>query len=191
MSPDVNVSALTEKALSTSGVLWVGASGHERATWFATGPADGPLAGQVLLVSGGIEPDLGELAEGTRLVLRSKGDGGRLLTLRVQARRLDPGDPGESGDPGDSEWQVAADALRAERLNAPTDVVATWRAGSTLWALLPFGTPEQAPGTPGPDPQGRVGGPVGASDATTPVRRPWHLGGRGRRRPVRGGRPPT
>ena len=164
---EVNLSALTTEALSKSTVLWLRAGGRDRATWFATGEDD--LDGHVLLVSGGPEPDLGELPEHVELLLRSKSDGGRLLTLRARAQRLDPGSP---------LWEPAAKALRAERLNAPANVVDRWRAEATLWALAPFGLPVQAPGIPGPAATSRVADRITTGEGGTRPRRPWHLGGR-------------
>ncbi|MCT1618824.1 MULTISPECIES: hypothetical protein [Janibacter] len=165
----VNLSALTTEALKTSGVLWLQLPGRERLTWFATGQDE--LAGQVLVVSGGPEADLGPLPEQLRLVLRSKGDGGRLLTLHAAAQALSPGNPW---------WETAATTLLGERLNAPADLLDRWRAESTIWLLSPFGTPVQAPGRPEPEGDARVAGPVTVGAAGTRVRRPWHLGGRGR-----------
>ena len=63
---EVNLSALTTEALSKSDVLWLRAGGRERLTWFATG--EDQLAGQVLLVSGGPEADLGPLPEQVELL---------------------------------------------------------------------------------------------------------------------------
>lgn len=165
---EVNLSALTTEALNKSTVLWLRSGGRDRATWFATG--EGDLDGQVLLCSGGTEPDLGELPEQVEILLRSKGDGGRLLTLRARAQRLAPGSP---------VWEPAARALRGERLNAPSDIVDRWREASTLWALAPFGAPVQSPGRPGPDAVTRVADRVTTGEGGTRPRRPWHLGGRG------------
>lgn len=167
---EVNLSALTTEALSKSDVLWLRAGGRERLTWFATG--EDQLAGQVLLVSGGPEADLGALPEQVELVLRSKGDGGRLLTLRARAQSIAVGNPW---------WEPAAAALLSERLNAPGDLVDRWRESATLWLLSPFGTPVQAPGRPGPEGGARVAERTTAGAAATRVRRPWHLGGRGTR----------
>ena len=168
---EVNLSALTTEALSKSDVLWLRVDGRERLSWFASGADE--LAGQVLLVSGGSEADLGTLPEQVEVILRSKGDGGRLLTLRARAQALSPGNPW---------WEPAAAALLAERLNAPADLLDRWRAGSTIWLLSPFGLPVQAPGRSGPDGSARADAPITAGAAATRVRRPWHLGGRGTRR---------
>lgn len=167
---EVNLSALTSEALSKSGVLWLRLPGGERLTWFATGSDE--LDAHILLVSGGLEADLGVLPERLEIVLRSKGDGGRLLTLRARAQSLDPGNPW---------WEPAAAALLGERLNAPGDLLERWRSDSTIWLVSPFGAPVQSPGRIGPQGSERVAGPVTAGAAGTPVRRPWHLGGRGRR----------
>lgn len=166
---EVNLSALTTEALNKSTVLWLRAAGRDRATWFATGEED--LEGHVLLCSGGPEPDLGELPGQVEVLLRSKGAGGRLLTLRARAQALDPSSP---------VWAPAARALLGERLNAPDGLVDTWRAESTLWVLAPFGAPVQSPGRPGPDAGRRVATRTTTGEGGTRPRRPWHLGGRHR-----------
>nr|WP_257909939.1 hypothetical protein [Janibacter limosus] len=88
---EVNLSALTTEALGKSDILWLRLPTGERMTWFATGSDD--LDGHVLLVSGGAEDDLGPLPEQLELVLRSKGNGGRLLTLRARPRGPDSRQP--------------------------------------------------------------------------------------------------
>lgn len=168
---EVNLSALTTEALNKSTVLWLRANGRDRATWFATGEDD--LAGRVLLASGGPEPDLGDLPEEVQLILRSKGDGGRLLTLRAEARTIDPDNP---------LWEPAARSLLGERLNAPQDLIEQWRTETTLWSLALFGAPLQAPGAPAPDSTARVDAPITTGEGGTHPRRPWHLGGRSRTR---------
>lgn len=167
---EVNLSALTSEALSKSTVLWLRVGGRDRATWFATGEDD--LADRVLLASGGPEPDLGDLPEEVELILRSKGDGGRLLTLRAEAQAIDPGNP---------LWEPAARSLLTERLNAPQDLVERWRSETTLWVLSPYGAPVQAPGQPGPGSTERVDAPITTGEGGTRPRLPWHLGGRSRR----------
>lgn len=167
----VNLSALTTEALNKSAMLWLRVDAHERLTWFAVGAGD--LAGQVLLVSGGPEPDLGALPEQVEILLRSKGDGGRLLTLRARAQQLEPANP---------LWEEAASALLGQRLNAPSDLRSTWRTTSALWVLAPYGAPLQSPGRPGPEGDSLRAAPVTTGEAGTRVRRPWHLGGRRRRR---------
>lgn len=168
---EVNLSALTREALNKSDILWLRLGDRERLTWFATGTGD--LEGHVLIVSGGVEADLGSLPEQLEIVLRSKGDGGRLLTLRTRAQTITPDNPW---------WQPATTALLGERLNAPADLLDRWRDESTIWLLSPFGAPVQAPGQPGPQGSERADAPITAGAAGTRVRRPWHLGGRSRRR---------
>lgn len=167
---EVNLSALTTEALNKSGVLWLRLADRERLTWFATGSED--LDGHVLLVSGGAEADLGPLPEQLEIILRSKGDGGRLLTLRARTQTITPDNPW---------WQPATTALLGERLNAPADLLDRWRSESTVWLLSPFGAPVQAPGRPGPQGSERVDAATTVGAAGTRVRRPWHLGGRARR----------
>lgn len=168
---EVNLSALTAEALNKSGVLWLRLPGGDRLTWFANGTDE--LEGQVLLVSGGPEEDLGPVPERVELVLRSKGNGGRLLTLHARAQVVDPDDP---------QWPLAATALVGVRLNAPAGRREAWRTGSTIWRLAPFGAPLQSPGSSGELGSERVAAPVTAGSAGTRVRRPWHLGGRSPRR---------
>ena len=169
---EVNLSALTTEALNKSTVLWLRAHGRDRATWFATG--EDVLEGRVLLASGGPEVELGDLPEEVEIILRSKGDGGRLLTLRAEAQQVDVGNP---------LWEPAARALLGERLNAPQDLIEQWRTDTTLWVLSPFGAPVQAPDQPGPDSTARVDAPITTGEGGTRPRRPWHLGGRaGKRR---------
>lgn len=168
---EVNLSALTTEALNKSTVLWLRANGRDRATWFATG--DDELADHVLLASGGPEADLGPLPKEVQLILRSKGAGGRLLTLRAEAATIDP---------GNTLWESAAHSLLGERLNAPRDLLEQWRTETTLWSLSPYGAPLQAPGTPGADSTSRVDAPITTGEGGTRPRRPWHLGGRSRTR---------
>ena len=146
----VNLSALTTEALNKSAMLWLRVDAHERLTWFATGTGD--LEGQVLLVSGGLEADLGPLPEQLEIILRSKGDGGRLLTLRARAQQIEPANP---------LWDETANAVLGKRLNAPADLTASWHQESTLWALALFGAPLQSPGRPGhPRRSGHTGAPT-------------------------------
>ncbi len=165
---EVNLSALTSEALNKSTVLWLRVDGRERPTWFATGEEGSRLAGQVLLASGGTEPDLGELPEHLEIILRSKGAvGGRLLTLNASAQPVETEDP---------MWGIVAETLLGARLNATPDQLERWRAGSLLWLLSPFGAPLQAPGRTGGDDLSAQ--PVRPGAGARRARRPWHLGGR-------------
>lgn len=134
--------ALTREALSRSDVLWVRAGGRDRLTWFAA-PAgkDGPLPRDaVVLVSGGGEPDLGDLAGEVEIVLRSKGDGRRLLVVPARA---------ETVGADDERWAPVAALAQAERLNARAGTVERWRDEATLWLLTPEGgtwAPVEHPG---------------------------------------------
>lgn len=168
----VNLSAVTSEALSKSDLLWLRTPERERATWFAVVGAGTDLPdGSVLLVSGGGEPDLGALPDPVELVLRSKGDGRRLLVLQARALALDP---------ADERWQPAAETALAARLNAYDGTLERWREGATLWLLSPFGQPLDSPAA-APSTE-LVAAPVRPSAAAPQVRRPWHLGGRRTRR---------
>lgn len=170
---EVNLSDLTIEALTKSTVLWLRVRGRDRATWFATGEAGSRMAGQVLLASGGPEPDLGALPEQVEVILRSKGDGGRLLTLHTHAQAIEADNP---------LWEPVAAALVGQRLNAPPGLVERWRRESTLWVLAPFGAPVQAPGRAGPKGDERASDRVSPGTGARRTRRPWHLGGRPLRR---------
>lgn len=168
----VNIGAVTSEALAKSDLLWVRTPEGDRLCWFAVAGAEHPLpAGTVAVVSGGGEQDLGPLPEVVHLVLRSKGDRRRLLVLQARA---------EAVTAEDDRWTDASDLALAERLNTSSDTASTWREGATIWLLTPFGQPVESPA--GEAPTDLVASPVGPAPAATTVRRPWHLGGRARRR---------
>lgn len=168
----VNISAVMSEALAKSDLLWVRTPDRDRLCWFAVPGEDHALpTGTVVVVSGGGEPDLGTLPETVHLVLRSKGDGRRLLVLQARTEAI-PAD--------DERWGAAADLALSERLNAAAGTAARWRDDATIWLLTPFGQPLESPAADVPT--DLVAGPVHPSPGATTVRRPWHLGGRGRRR---------
>lgn len=168
----VNIGAVTSEALAKSDLLWVRTPERDRLCWFAVAGADHALpAGTVVIVSGGGEQRLGALPDVVQLVLRSKGDRRRLLVLQARAEALTA---------GDDRWSGASDLALAERLNASAETATAWRDGATIWLLTPFGQPVESPATDAP--AELVASPVRPAAATTTVRRPWHLGGRARRR---------
>ncbi len=165
----VDVSRLTTEAATKSGLLWVrlpdGQSHPAWHVWHETGDehAPGPAA---YVVSGPGEQFLPWLPDEVELLLRSKDTGGRLLTLPATARELEP---------GSTEWTVAVEALRAERLNAVGDTVERWRDSCTVHVLSPHGPPVEFPGHYD-DAPGTV--PVRPAPPATARWRPWHWRGR-------------
>lgn len=160
-----NVTALVGEAMTKSGLFWVEVPG-DRAwpVWHAW------VEGTAYVVNGPGEQHLPWLPDEVTLVLRSKDTGGRLLRVRAKVRVLDG---------RERQWQVAADALRASRLNAVGDVVERWRSHCAISALTPFGTLVEGPGSYN-DASGAA--PPARSRATTTSWRPWHWRGRPARR---------
>ena len=109
------------------------------------------------------------------LLLRSKDNGGRLLTVHATVRELPPDSP---------EWDAAVEVLRPERLNAVGDVAERWRQSCTIHVLTPHGRPVESPGSYAEESGRTTVDPAGAATAGW---RPWHWRGRaGARRNVRG-----
>ena len=160
-----NVTALVGEAITKSGVIWVEVPG-DRAWpgWHAW------VAPNAYVVNGPGEQHLPWLPEEVVLVLRSQDTGGRLLRVKARARVLTD---------SDAEWQTAVTALQAGRLNAVDDVVERWRTECAVTALTPFGNPVEGPGSYA---DGSGAAPPPPSRATTAQWRPWHLGGRPKRR---------
>ena len=161
----LNVTALFAEAAAKSGLMWVQPPG-DRAWPFWHAWADDT----VYVVSGPGEQTLPWLPAEVVLVLRSKDNGGRLLTVNASVREVGP---------QDEQWAAATEALKAGRLNATDDLVERWSRECTVRAITPFGAPLEAPGSYG---TGSGAAPVPPSDATTSHWRPWHWRGRPRRR---------
>lgn len=163
--PATNITALVGEAMTKSGIIWIEVPG-DRAwpVWHAW------VAPNAYLVNGPGEQHLPWLPEEVVIVLRSQDTGGRLLRVKARARVLTD---------SDAEWQTAVTALQAGRLNAVGDVVERWRAECAVTALTPFGNPVEGPGSYA---DGSGAAPPPPSRATTVQWRPWHLGGRPKRR---------
>jgi hypothetical protein len=164
-APATNVTALVGEAMTKSGVIWIEVPG-DRAwpAWHAW------VAPHAYVVNGPGEQHLPWLPSEVVLVLRSQDTGGRLLRVKARARVLTD---------TEAEWQTAVAALQAGRLNATDDVVERWRTECAVTALTPFGNPVEAPGSYA---DGSGAAPPPPSRATTVSWRPWHLGGRPKRR---------
>ncbi|MGH8824194.1 MAG: hypothetical protein ACRDVN_06940 [Jiangellaceae bacterium] len=153
--------ALVEEAMKRSALVWLSypEGGRPRGVWHVWHD------GAAYVVSGGPEQVLPgiEQAERVLVIARAKDSRARLVSWVAAAAVEEPGTEG---------WRVAADALRAERLNATqgdalTDV---WAEQSTITRLTPTGEVTEYPGSYPTDSQATA--PV-ESAATTIGRLPW------------------
>lgn len=157
--PTAKSTALLAEAANKSAIMWIDIPGDRSfSVWYAWD------RDRFYVVSGEGEQLLAPLPEVVQLILRSKDSGGRLLTVTATAHLLQP---------HTDSWQIATDALAAERLNATDDVRTRWAEAGSVYALHPFGPPLAAPGSQ-PQDSGRT--PLIPAPATTLGRRPWHLG---------------
>jgi len=128
------------------------------------------------VVTGGDEqPDPGFVDGGTSVVvIRSKDKEVRLMTIEVLVHELTV----HSDD-----WQAAAEALHAKRLNSVDgeDTTTRWRTTSRLWRLTPTGKTSEMPGAMSSD--SHRAAPV-ATSATTDSPPPLMVGRKVRRRPL-------
>ena len=176
----VNITRLTHEAASRSAVLWIRVPDEgSHAAWYVWHDDDegdergaGPAA---YVVSGPGEQSLPWLPDEVEVLLRSKDNGGRLLTVHATVREVRPDSP---------EWDAAVEVLRPERLNAVGDVAERWRQSCTIHVLTPHGRPVESPGSYAEESGRTTVDPAGAATAGW---RPWHWRGRaGARRNVRG-----
>ena len=159
LAPTVNVTALLTEAAAKSDIMWVDVPGERSfPVWYAW------VADRFYVVSGQGEQLLPPLPEVVHLILRSKDNGARLITVTATAHLLQPHTPS---------WESAVTALAAARLNATDDVRSRWAESATVHVLHPFGPPVEAPGSHSDDP-GRA--TLVPAPATTVGWRPWHLG---------------
>lgn len=163
-----NVTALVGEAMTKSGVIWIEIPG-DRAwpVWHAW------VAPTAYVVNGPGEQHLPWLPEEVVVVLRSQDSGGRLLRVKARTQVLTESDHDAPA------WHTAVTALQAGRLNAVDDVVERWRTQCAVTALTPFGNPVEGPGH---YLDGSGAAAPAPSRATTARWRPWHLGGRPKRR---------
>lgn len=161
--------ALLAEAASKSGLVWLRPSGQQRAwpAWHVWHD------GAVHVVGGPGEQQLPLLDGPVDLLVRSKDTGERLLTVPANATTLHP---------DDDRWLPAATALAASRLNSPippTELPGRWRTAATLTRVQARGPATERPGSYD-DASGAA--PPPRAEGTTSTWRPWHLGGRRRRR---------
>ena len=153
--------ALIEEAAKKSGLVWLAPAGP--ATPGA--PPAAPQAmwhvwhdGAVTLVAGGAEQPLPSYATPGKVVevgIRSKDAGGRLVTWLSQVQAPTPGTP---------DWDAAAAALHAERLNLPEGdpYLDRWTTTSIILRLRPVDaliptSPDSGAARPVPTPAATLG----------------------------------
>ena len=171
-TPGINVTRLLAEAAGKAGVLWIRVpEGTTHPAWYVwhddgdprgTGPA-------AYVISGVGEQSLPWLPEQVEVILRSKDNGGRLLTIGAAVREITPASP---------EWDAAVAVVRPGRLNlvgTSEEVEARWRAGCTVHVLTPVGRPVEQPGAYAAQTGSRV---VTPAAGTTVGKGPWHWRGR-------------
>lgn len=155
--------------MSTCALLWIEVPGDR--AW----PAWHVWVNHTAYVlSGPGEQPLPALPPQVVLVVRSKDNLGRLLRITANTRQL------RADGAGVDEWDTAAAALKAGRLNSPPgDTLARWAEDNTVTALTPVGAAVEGPGCYD-DASGAA--PPLPTPATTDSWHPWHAGGRPQRR---------
>lgn len=160
--------ALVAEACRKSGIVWVKPSDGARfqLAWHVWHDD------AVHVVYGVGEQMLPLLTGAVEVVARSKDTGGRVVTFLSRAEVLPAGSP---------QWQAAAEALSAARLNTPDSAEQRerWSSGGLISRLTPVRLLRSAPGDAA-TPSGAA--PVPPNPATTTGRKPWHVGGRPKRR---------
>ncbi len=157
--------ALIAETCSKSGVVWLRPSDgvRDQLAWHVW------HADAVHVVYGVDEQMLPLLSGAVEVIARSKDTGARLVRFLARAELLTARSP---------EWEAAADALSAARLNARDTAGQRerWASGGLISRLVPVRMLESGAGDAG-TPSGAAAPP--RSGATTfSGWRPWHLGGR-------------
>lgn len=162
--------ALVEETCRKSAIVWLRplAADHAVVAWHAF------IDGAVHVVGGGIEQQLPALAEGEELevTVRSKDNGGRLLSFVATATLIRP---------EDDAWATVVPELHAKRLNPPDGEAQPqrWARESTVLRLEPTGRLVESPGHLSH--RSHAAEPAG-SPATTRGTLPFVVGRRARRR---------
>ena len=135
MSDAARHSALIAELAKKTGVSWVRYGGRTHAVWHVW--HDDTLC----VVSGGDEQPLPDIEDGARVevVLRSKENGGRLVTWAGTASVVPP---------GSEQWSSVTGALVPARLNTP-DLATTaeyWAVTSVVRRIVPTGEVVESPG---------------------------------------------
>jgi hypothetical protein len=168
-APEAAWRALLAEAATKSDLVWVRPPAEQRAwpAWHVW------HKDAVHVVSGGGEQPLPQLDGPVELLVRSKDTWQRLLTVPAHATTLRP---------GDARWAAAATALATARLNAsvpPAQLPQVWRESATITRIDATGPPTEQPGDYD---DSSHAAPPPRTPATRSGWRPWHAGGRRRRR---------
>lgn len=166
--PPAAVPALVAEATKKSDLVWLSAGGPPIAAWHiwyneaaytVTGPGEQPLPG----IPG---------APTCAVTVRSKANWGRIVSWEAAVGAVDPGTP---------EWDAVVPVLLVKRLNLPDFASAAqrWARECVVVRLTPTGRLLEA-GASLPDDSGAA--PPRPTPATTPVRVPFTVGRRRRRR---------
>lgn len=127
--------ALVAELAKKTGVCWVRHHGRTHAVWHVW------HEDALCLVSGGDEQPLPDIEDGARVevVLRSKDNGGRLVTWVGTASVVRP---------EDEDWPSVTAALVAGRLNLAdlSTAAAGWAATSVVRRIVPTGEVVESPG---------------------------------------------
>jgi hypothetical protein len=159
--------ALVAEACTRSDLVWLRPDGDSRhhAAWHVWHDD------AVCVVYGTGEQTLPAFSGEIEVVARSKDSGAQVIAFRAQVDTLTNRTP---------EWDAAAQALSAARLNAadPAGQRERWATGTLISLLRPVAVTVAARGDDD-SPSGSAPPPGGPG--TTLQRRPFHLGGRARR----------
>jgi len=173
--PDLSTeqSALIAEACTKSGVVWLRPYDAERAVcaWHVWHE-------HAVHVIYGVDEQMLPLLSGiVEVTVPSKETHGRLVTYLARADLLAARSP---------EWDAAADALSAKRLNAldPASQRERWAAGTLITRLTALHVVSEGAGRLD-EPSGAAPPPA-AAGTTRGDYAPWHLGGRRRRAARRG-----
>lgn len=165
---DLDAALIAELAKKT-GVCWLRYDGGTHAAWHVW------VSDALFLVSGGDEQPLPAIEDQDRVevVMRSKENGGRLLTWVGSASVVLP---------SDELWEPATAALVAGRLNLddPASTPELWAQRCVVTRVAPIGEVVERPGELSDD--AHLAAPA-ATPATTRGRLPRVLHRRGTRRP--------
>jgi hypothetical protein len=157
--------ALIAQACTASNVVWIRTveSPRRYMAWHVW------HADAVHVVYGVEEQMLPLLSGQVEVVVPSKDTGARLVSFVARADLLPARSP---------EWEAAADALSASRLNTPDPDRQRdrWASGTLIVKLTPIYLAASGPGDDG-TPAGTLQPPESAATSVT-AHRPWHLRGR-------------
>lgn len=168
-APSAFTAALTAELGKKTGVCWLRYGGDEHAAWHVW------LDGTLYLVSGGDEQSLPAIADAhvVEVIMRSRDNGGRLLTWVGDASVVHP---------DDEDWEPATTALVSGRLNLDdlTTAAAQWAEHSVVTRIVPTQQVVETPGKLGDNPYLAIPRPT---PATTRGPLPRVLHRRAKRRP--------